>query len=66
MNDAAQAVVEMALGMVSTWGIRVIGALALLIVGRIAAGWVRNSVRKGLVGANMDASLVPFFSSMGY
>ena len=57
---------EMAVAMVSTWGIRVVGAILLLIVGRIAAGWISNSVRKGLTKAGTDASLIPFFSSMTY
>lgn len=43
-----------------------IGAIALLFVGRIAAGWVRSSITKGLTKANTDVSLIPFFSSMAY
>jgi small conductance mechanosensitive channel len=62
----AAAAMEMAVAMVSTWGIRVVGAILLLIVGRIAASWISNSVRKGLTKAETDESLIPFFSSMTY
>lgn len=66
MTDGVQTALEMAIEMVSTWGISVLGAIALLIVGRIAAGWVRSSVTKALERAKTDASLVPFFTSMVY
>lgn len=61
-----QGVMETAIELLSTWGISVIGAIALLIVGRIVAGWVRSSVTKGLTKANTEASLIPFFASMVY
>lgn len=63
---SAEAAMEMIVTMVSTWGIRVVGAIVLLLVGRIVAGWIRKSVRKGLVKADTDASLIPFFSNMTY
>ncbi|MCP4007234.1 MAG: mechanosensitive ion channel [bacterium] len=50
----------------STWGISVIGAIALFIIGRIVANWVRKSVTRVLTKANTDASLIPFFASMAY
>jgi small conductance mechanosensitive channel len=61
-----QKAIDMAVGLVSVWGIRVVGAIALLIVGRIAAGWGRNSVKRGLTKAGTDVSLVPFFASLVY
>jgi small conductance mechanosensitive channel len=66
VSENMQTVMETAIDLLSTWGISVVGAIALLIVGRIAAGWIRNSVTKGLTKANTDASLVPFFASMAY
>jgi small conductance mechanosensitive channel len=66
VSESLQSGLDMAIGMVSTWGISVIGALVLLIVGRFVAGWVRSSVTKGLTRANTDASLIPFFASMLY
>lgn len=66
MTDGVQTAMEMGIEMVSTWGISVLGALVLLIVGRIAAGWVRKSVTNALQRAKTDASLVPFFASLAY
>lgn len=66
VSDGMQKAIDMAVGLVSVWGIRVVGAIALLIVGRIAAGWGRNSVKRGLTKAGTDVSLVPFFASLVY
>ena len=66
LTGGADAAIETAIGLVSTWGLNVIGAIVLLIVGRIAASWVSRSVRKALTKAETDASLIPFFSSMAY
>lgn len=66
LNVTTQAAFDTAVTMISTWGIRVLGALALLLVGRIIAGWVRRSVIRGLTRAETDESLIPFLSSMAY
>ncbi len=55
-----------AIELISQWGLSVIGAMALLIVGRMVAGWVRRSVVKALTKAKTDVSLIPFLSSMTY
>ena len=54
------------LEVISTWGLKVVGALVLLVVGRIVAGWVRGIVERGAVRANIDATLVPFLSGVAY
>ncbi len=51
---------------VTTWGIKAIGALVVLIVGWIAAKWIRASLRNALTRRNVDATLVPFIASMVY
>lgn len=66
MSDGMQAAIDTAVGLVSTWGISVFGAVALLVVGRIVAGWTRSSITRGLTKAGTDASLIPFFASMVY
>lgn len=48
------------------WGLKVIGAIAVLVIGRLVAGIVRSSVRKGMTRAEVDATLVPFVSSLIY
>jgi len=52
--------------LVSTWGLRVLGAIALLIIGRIVAGMVRKGFRKLMEKSNADKTLAPFVSSMAY
>jgi small conductance mechanosensitive channel len=51
---------------VSTWGMKVLGALAVLIIGWIIAKAVRRSVRKALGRSKLDDTLVPFVSSLVY
>jgi small conductance mechanosensitive channel len=50
----------------TTWGLRVLGAIFLLIIGRIIAKTVRGGVRKGLERGNTDPTLIPFLSSIAY
>jgi small conductance mechanosensitive channel len=66
MGDGMQEAIETAMELLSAWGMSVIGAIALLIIGRMVAGWVRSSMTKALTRANTDASLIPFFASMVY
>ena len=61
-----QAILETAGGVVSTYALRVVGALAVLIIGRMVAGMVRRSVRKALDRTNLDETLVPFLTNMVY
>jgi small conductance mechanosensitive channel len=49
-----------------TWGLSVVGAIVVLIVGRIAAGWFRSTVRRVLQKSNVDDTLAPFLSSLVY
>ncbi len=66
MEATIEGTLETIVQLVSTWGLRVLGALALLVVGRIAAGAIRRSVRKGLERSRVDSSLVPFLASAAY
>ena len=59
MMDALTAIV-------STWGLRVIGALVLFIVGMMVCKAARRSLRKALEKSNLDNTLVPFISSLVY
>lgn len=52
--------------LVSVWGLKVIGAIAILIIGRIAAGSVRRGVRRVMTTRSIDPSLVGFVSSLAY
>ena len=52
--------------LVTTWGIKVLGALAVLFIGRFIAGLMRRMAVKGMQRAKLDATLIPFLSSMVY
>jgi len=63
--DAAAAM-DAVMAIVSTWGLRVVGALVLFIVGLMVCKAIRRSVRKALTKSSLDDTLVPFLSSMIY
>lgn len=44
----------------------VLGAIALLVIGRMAAGWARRAVRRALERANVEPTLVPFIGGLTY
>lgn len=50
----------------STWGLRVVGAIAVLVIGWIVARSVRSSVRRALDRSRVDHTLVPFLTSTAY
>ena len=62
IGEASGALVEL----VSTWGIKVVGAIAVLVVGRIIAGSVRGGLGKALARAKVDTTLIPFTTSLAY
>jgi small conductance mechanosensitive channel len=66
MNESAEQLIETTLTLLSTWGLQVIGAIAVLVVGRWIAGLLRRGVTRGLERARVDATLVPFLSGMTY
>lgn len=49
---------------ISTYGLKVLGAIIILIVGWLAAGLGRNLSKKGLESRNVDPSIVSFVSSL--
>lgn len=61
-----QAILEGIGGAVSTYGLRVVGAIAVLIIGRMVAGIVRRSLRKALDRTKLDKTLVPFLTKLVY
>ena len=66
MDTTAQQAVETAVELVSTWGLQVVGALAVLILGRMLCGSARAATRRTLENREVDPSLVPFLSSLVY
>ncbi|MAG32314.1 MAG: mechanosensitive ion channel protein MscS [Deltaproteobacteria bacterium] len=66
LSDGLQTAVDTASGLIIEYGMSVVGAIVLLIVGRVIAGWASGKLAQGLKKAKTDASLIPFFSSMLY
>ncbi|MFQ5719530.1 MAG: mechanosensitive ion channel family protein [Acidobacteriota bacterium] len=63
---SADVLVKVATDLVLTWGLKILGAVAVLVIGRIAGGMARSSVRKILQRTHVDTTLVPFCASMAY
>jgi small conductance mechanosensitive channel len=65
-NFDVTSLIPLITSLVTTWGLKLIGAVILLVVGRMAAGWVRRGVRKVLERSTLDRTLVPFLSGLVY
>jgi small conductance mechanosensitive channel len=50
----------------ATYGLKVVGAIVILIIGRIAASLVRKGVRRALERTKTDPSIVSFVASFCY
>lgn len=66
MESTADQAVQTIVTMVSIWGLRVAGAIAVLVIGRFACRIARNAVRRALESRRVEASLVPFVSNLIY
>ena len=65
MDKEVQEVVDQVIEIVTIYGIDVIGALAIRILGWMIAGWIRSAVDKSLIKVpNMDGTLRPFLSNL--
>lgn len=52
--------------LVVRYGLQVLGALAVLVVGWSAAKWARRAARRAMERSRLDPALVPFVSAMLY
>jgi small conductance mechanosensitive channel len=64
--EAPEQIVELAITLLSTWGLQVVGAIAVLLIGRIVAGGVRSALRRALERRSVDSTLIPFASGLAY
>jgi small conductance mechanosensitive channel len=60
MEDFMETLIEFS----TTYGIKVLGAILVLILGRFVAGLARKLVRKGMEKANTDSAVTSFAASM--
>lgn len=66
MPEAAQGAADTLVALVATWGLKVLGAIVVLLVGRWIAGRVRAGIGRGLERRSLDPTLVPFLAGAGY
>lgn len=69
MNEATSTidqVMPMLIEFATTYGLRIIGAVLILIIGRIVAGWARKAVRKVMKKTNTDQAISAFLQSLVY
>jgi small conductance mechanosensitive channel len=69
MNDGAfdfQAILASLSDLVAQWGLKLLGALAVFVIGRMMAGWARRAIRRLLERSAIDATLVPFVTGITY
>jgi len=65
-NTDMQGLMNFGTDMAMTWGLKIVGAIAVLIIGRMIAGTARKITRKALENADVDMTLVPFLSKLVY
>ncbi len=65
-GETLSGVVDTIVALISTWGLKLVGALAAFIIGRMISGWIRKGVRKALEHSKLDETLIPFLSSLVY
>lgn len=67
MEQSVEEIWTMVAALVTTYGLSVIGAIVILIVGFVVAGWIKGSVNKALSKfKRVDETLRGFFSSLAY
>ncbi len=64
--QAAQEVIDQLLQFGTDYGLKIIGAVIILILGRIIAGIGRKLIKKALIKANTDPAIISFAGSLVY
>jgi small conductance mechanosensitive channel len=62
MENAVETLIQFA----TSYGLRIIGAILVLVIGRMVAGIARRGIRRALARTDTDAAIVSFVSSLGY
>ena len=61
-----ESVVQQIVAFATSYGLQIVGAILILLFGRLAAGFSRRSVRKFLNFRHVDKAIVSFVSSLVY
>ncbi len=59
-------IIDLVVAQIVAWTPRILGALAVLLLGWIFAGWARGFTRRALGRSTVDAALIPFVSGVVY
>jgi small conductance mechanosensitive channel len=59
-------VIQQLIAFTTSYGLRIVGAILILILGRIAAGLVKRSMRRVMKVRRVDPTIISFASSMAY
>lgn len=62
VNNVLQQIITFA----TSYGLQILGAILILVAGRIAAGLAKRSIRRVMTARRIDTSVVSFTSSMAY
>ena len=57
---------QQAMTLITTWGLRVLGAIAFLVIGWAIARWLGRTSRRVLERSRADPTLVPFVAGLVY
>ena len=67
MEESVSNVWGMVVGLVTSYGLSVVGAIIILIIGFMVAGWVKSGVNRALSKIEkVDETLRAFFASLAY
>ena len=66
LNGQLEYIVALGQGLLVTWGLRVMGALAVIIVGRMVAGSLRKALGRLIERTETDTTLGKFLCSLVY
>jgi small conductance mechanosensitive channel len=63
-QDSVQSALDTLVPYVTTYGLRVLGAILILVLGRIVAGLVGKGVKRAALKAHMDPSVAGFLAAL--
>ena len=66
LQESFPGVMETVVETGTSQGLNVLAAIAILLIGRMAAGWVRRLTARGLRSTGVDETLIPFAASLAY
>jgi len=59
-------VVSQSIDVLASWGLKVLGAIVVLLIGRMIASWGRKFTSRALERAGVDETVVPFAAKLVY